>query len=76
MLKEFKWRGRRYLAGLIHGIGTGICIGFLIALRLGWNNKPFILWIIIMIGIPFIGILGHFVLGKPPKETSDKLNLK
>ena len=68
LLKNLKWRGRRYLAGLIHGVGIGICIGLLIALQLDWSNKPFILQIIIMIGIPFIGILGHFVLSKAPEK--------
>lgn len=64
---DFKWRGRRYWGGLIHGIGIGVGIGFFIALQPGWNNRPLMFWIIIMIGIPFIGILGHIILAKSPK---------
>ena len=72
---DFKWRTRRYWGGMIHGIGIGIGVGLLIALRLGWNNKSIILWIIIMIGIPFIGILGRIVLGKPPKPADESSKL-
>ena len=74
--RSFKWRGRRYWGGLIHGLGIGIGIGFLIALQLGWNNTSFMIWIIIMIGMPFIGILGHIILGKSPKETDEPSKLK
>jgi len=38
---NFKWLGRRYLGGLIHGIGIGVfigfCIAFLIPLQSGWK---------------------------------------
>jgi hypothetical protein len=70
--KEFKWRGRRYWGGVTGGIGIGICFGFLIALQLGWklSSVRFAIYspIIIIMGISFISILSHLILGKRPKE--------
>ncbi|MDA3797854.1 MAG: hypothetical protein PF692_02110 [Kiritimatiellae bacterium] len=67
-LDKLKWRGRKYLGGLIHGLAIGSMVGVYISVRLDLETKAFLVFPIMMIAVLVFVCLGHVVLGSPKKN--------
>jgi len=68
-IDKLKWRGRKYLGGLIHGLAIGVLIGIFLCTKYSpYFKKNFAWFAIIFISINSVMLLGHIVLGKPIKE--------
>lgn len=63
-LDKLKWRGRKYLGGLIHGLAIGCMLGIFLIAKFDFRENVFISSMM-MAGMFILISLGHVVLGSP-----------
>ena len=64
---RFKWRGRRYLGGLMHGLALGLMLASLLVWR-GVEGPALCVFGLVLAFLSVV--LGNAVVGRPPKRSA------
>jgi hypothetical protein len=70
-LHEWRWRGRRYLGGLIFGLWVGIVLGVLLSRQLPVPDRSLWLFPLIMMASVVVGLVSRWISGPPRKIEAE-----